>query len=378
VEKVTDNTQSRRGTRSSEEDRTNLTRPSFALPRLSQGLYRVLSESWRCGPKCPGGHQTKICLQSEPKLHQRADGDSLKYKLLFLAPSTTTNSAIQQWLETTVTVKCHPRRTKVGFSQSGVNIEQVQSVCSALSTHDWGRGHKLCFTVNHFEQDASAEIHRARSYLQSAFEFESTAKESSLSDTLADLGQQLDLTQKRRLALELAYGMMTFSGSPWLKERWGKEHISFFHTNTNKICHTQPLVSTDMRPFSTQNRQIPLHIMHPLPPVLSLGIILLELETGKSIESMRTDRDYMDPTNHVADENTDFTAAIRAAEKQLMLSPQYKEAVLACLNEQDWDDGQGEEPNVLQERVRQRVYQQIIVRLESDLEVLMAGTTSSI
>jgi len=112
--------------------------------------------------------------------------------------------------------------------------------------------------------------------------------------------------------------------------------------------------------------------MHPLRPVLSLGILLLELETRVAIESMRTDDDYVDPVSRIADDNTDFTAAIRQAETRVMTSPQYKEAILACLNKQEWDDGVGDEANVLQERVRERIHEHTIQKLESDLEALTA------
>lgn len=208
---------------------------------------------------------------------------------------------------------------------------------------------------------------------KSSLNFQPTASTTvSLKDTLTNMGQRLDLTQKRTLALAIAYGMLTLAGSPWLQDRWSKDHIQLFHTHNNSICHTQPFVASDMSKFIDQRQPLPPDVTHPLPPVLSLGILLLELETGEAIESMRTDDDYVDPLNCIADDNTDLTAAIREAETRAMTSPQYKEAILACLNEQEWDDGQGNEANMLQERVRKKIYEQIIQKLESDLEALTA------
>lgn len=367
VEKITDNTLCRQ----LEAVSVGSTSPAqVKIPRLSKGLYLVLSESWKCD-QCPGTHRAKICLQGQPDLHRRPDPDNVKYKLLFSTPHGSTTGAAEEWRETTITVKCFAKKGKVGFSPDGTKREQVKHVCCTVSNHRCIRGNKLCFTAEHFEDDTSTTMYRARDYFKSNLEFPTTAAtDVTLKDALAYVGQQLDLTQKRTLALALAYGMLTLAGSPWLQERWSKEHIQLFRTHSNGVCHTQPFVASDMKQSIDQRKNLPPEVMHPLPPILSLGILLLELETGEAIESMRTDDDYVSPG--VVDDNTDFTAAIREAENRTMTSPQYKEAILACLDEKEWDDGQGDEANMLQERVRKRVYEQIIEKLEADLEALTA------
>lgn len=112
-----------------------------------------------------------------------------------------------------------------------------------------------------------------------------------------------------------------------MPERWSKEQIFFFRTGNHDVSHSQPFFVSDMRQLHGTNQPPPPEVMHPFPDVLSLGILLLEPETGKAIETLRTTNDYIDPVNKVVGNNTDFTAALRAVEATAVASPQYKGAV---------------------------------------------------
>jgi hypothetical protein len=100
------------------------------------------------------------------------------------------------------------------------------------------------------------------------------------------------LTHRMRLFLSviLATAVWQFYESDWMNQDWAKGHIHFMFTrragySNGGLYASEPFLSTH---FSDAKDQIPLKgRSHKYPKILSLGIMLLEIELDLTIESRR-------------------------------------------------------------------------------------------
>ena len=177
-----------------------------------------------------------------------------------------------------------------------------------------------------------------------------------------------DLQAQRWLALHLSHSLLHLYESPWLAERWTKEKITFFVRDNGVADLARPYVTTNMRSATAVSAglKVDLNQTHGNPSILSLGIILLEIHTGKSIESYRPPEDLLNGTDVNA--NTDLTVAKRVAESMKSCSDNYKDAVEAYLS-MPWKIP-GKRVSLDDEATRDSVYEHVISPLEQDLEYL--------
>lgn len=346
-------------------------RPSCLLWRISKGIYEALSERWKCSAACPCSHQVQICLHTTDDLHRNGDPESLQYKILLSGPHENVKKP-SIWRESLIQVKSYPRRNSVTFHPKQ-SLEVVSNMCSIIQAHTRAERprasirdqKKLTISAEYIEEDASTSLYRARPYLKSKLGFEPSINNASLADVITSQSNLLDLRQRRELALVLVHGLLTL-GNPWLAEKWTKADIYLFWSPGNQLVVSEPFILSDMRQPHQISQASSLDAPHPIPSVLSLGIVLLEIETGKSIESMRTESDYLDPDAQLIDEYTDQTAALRAAKALSTSTPDYQEAVLACLCESTWADFD----DLSQEDARKKLYELVVDRIEGELESL--------
>jgi len=152
-------------------------------------------------------------------------------------------------------------------------------------------------------------------------------------ENLLSGGAKLPLVARRRLAVIFANSLLQLSERPWLNERyWNKAHISFFYESADIPNLTRPYLFAQLDgqdPKEGNGGWPDINQFHLCPSVLSLGILLIEIHLGKTIESFRTSRDL---TNGVeANANTDWTTADRVAKSLDDCSAGYKAAIQACL-----------------------------------------------
>ncbi|EED16076.1 hypothetical protein TSTA_011850 [Talaromyces stipitatus ATCC 10500] len=118
----------------------------------------------------------------------------------------------------------------------------------------------------------------------------------------------MSLVTRRRLALVLAQALLQLSENPWLAKKWNKEHITFFYESLGALVLTKPYLSSV---FSADqgggDDGLDINQFYPCPSILSLGILLIELETVKTIESFRIPDDLTDGVEVNA--NTDWATA---------------------------------------------------------------------
>ncbi|KAL9038324.1 MAG: hypothetical protein Q9214_005325 [Letrouitia sp. 1 TL-2023] len=138
----------------------------------------------------------------------------------------------------------------------------------------------------------------------------------------------LPLIAKRKLAVVLARSLLQLHEELWLGKEWSKRHITFFYANSNTIDYQRPYVTTS---FDGNDQVVPdFSLFHRNASILALGILLVEIHTGKPIEMYRTPEDLSNGTEVNA--NTDWTVADRVVKSLDDCSLGYKDAIQACLD----------------------------------------------
>lgn len=187
-----------------------------------------------------------------------------------------------------------------------------------------------------------------------------------LGSLFQDSAMKMSLKEKRVLAVVIAHAVLNFCESPWLVGDWDKRHISFYGDSTGNggIDFTRPYLSTNFRD-STQapNEQSVFLSLHRSPAILALGVLLLEIELCKPIESHWIEEDL---ENGEPNFNTNLTTAERLLTQSVdEIYESYRTAIEACLN-CDFalllDDSSLENENF-----RQQVYEHIVAPLEEEL-----------
>ena len=180
----------------------------------------------------------------------------------------------------------------------------------------------------------------------------------------------MTLKQKRILAVILAHTMLQYCGSPWMAEDWNKEHIEFFHQTIERdgaaeLKLERPYLSSSFVPSRTAQGVSSKYAIHPCPPVLALGILLLEIELGVPIESKRADADL---NGGNVNANTDlFTAYRILKESQDNMYNSHFKIIQACLDCKFLAGLQ--RPSLEDEEFRQAIYDEIAMPLEEELDV---------
>ena len=188
------------------------------------------------------------------------------------------------------------------------------------------------------------------------------AKEVTLESILHLLPE--DLRAQRWLGVHISHSLLHLYDGPWLHEKWTKEKITFFAPKTGAPDLDRPYVTTSIKPYTSTSQTVDLTQIHGNASILSLGIILIEIHTGKPIESFRCPDDMTNGT-HI-NVNTDYTASLRVAKTLKNCSLNYQEAVQACLS-MPWKVP-GQKVSLDDQTTQDSVYQYIIQPLEQDLE----------
>lgn len=187
----------------------------------------------------------------------------------------------------------------------------------------------------------------------------------SLADLL-DEHKNFTLRERRILAVILAHSLLHFCDSPWLSRNWNKHHLSFFFRGQGTQLDLQrPWVATGFEPFMPDDDVDRFQRIHPHPSILSLGILLLEIELQAAIESVRIDEDLSAESE--VDCNTNFFTAERLLRKMSQdVFENYRRAIDNCLTCRFVEPGGL--TNLDDDEFRQAVYENIVMPLENELE----------
>ncbi len=181
---------------------------------------------------------------------------------------------------------------------------------------------------------------------------------------LLQTSTKLPLREKRILAVVLANSLLQLCESPWFSREWSKEDISFFHKSTNRVDLKRPYLSTHFQDPQQKDDPEAMLRIHPNQSILALGILLLEIQLGKPIESQRSPEDLIN--GQEVNVNTDLTTALRLLEDSIDdIYEGYRTAIQACLNCNFVTADQV--PDLDDADFRQAVHDNIVVPLEQEL-----------
>lgn len=194
-----------------------------------------------------------------------------------------------------------------------------------------------------------------------------TSEPSTSLATLLEGQRKFTLKEKRMLAVILAHSVLHFCESPWMSRHWNKNHVSFFRfSNRGDFNLERPWLSPDFaNPYVPEDVE-ELNRIHPNPSVLALGILLLEIELGDSLESFKEADDLS--CEGLEDCNTSFFTAHHVWENMLdNVYWGYKAAVEACLNCDFFESQDGLPLSLEDEDFHEAVYKNIVQPLEEEL-----------
>ncbi|KAF7530971.1 hypothetical protein G7054_g9332 [Neopestalotiopsis clavispora] len=157
----------------------------------------------------------------------------------------------------------------------------------------------------------------------------------SSSISLAELLQVTELDSKMRLLLSytLAKAFWQFYGSDWMQEEWTKDTVHFMFEKSSSvpkgILVNEPFLAAQFGKTACPNRENEMRI-HQFPNILALGIMLIEIELGISLEERHKPDCYGTDGRPIV--NADLITALNTFDSELQnaYSP-LKNAIKACL-----------------------------------------------
>lgn len=174
----------------------------------------------------------------------------------------------------------------------------------------------------------------------------------------------LPLIAKRKLAAILARSLLQLYEGLWLGTGWGKRQISFFYAAADTIDYQRPYITTS---FDGNDQAVAdFSLFHRNGSILALGILLIEIHTGKPIETYRTPEDLSKGTEVNA--NTDWTVADRVVKSLDDCSLGYKDAIQACLDT-SWVPA-GQRVSLDEDLTRNGLYNDVVQPLEDEVRFL--------
>ncbi|PYH87358.1 hypothetical protein BO71DRAFT_393611, partial [Aspergillus ellipticus CBS 707.79] len=343
--------------------------PSFETTRaLARLLYECVADHWQC--ECNSCHGSMLYLQTHCR--QEPSRAHLDFNMLFTRSSATS----YKWYDGVVNVTLpDPSSSSVlPPSQGGLGADSspkvtirysltaepspprqrgvvVGSICLALPASNLSILNLGIQGGQISKRQPPRERAAAPTYNQAV----------SLGEIL-QMTPPLPLKLRRILAVVIAHSALQLFDTRWLPSTLTSTRVIFMQTDRGQVVPRPLLAARLSEPTSREVDEADLQdLAHSSPFVLSLGIILLELWFGKHISELRDATD-MAPDG-VEDPNTDlFTAQRLWEQSEWDMHTQYRNAVGACLNE---DDSVPENPSAAS--LCRWLYEKVVSPIENQL-----------
>ncbi|KAL3426805.1 hypothetical protein PVAG01_00314 [Phlyctema vagabunda] len=354
-------------------NRKMLLNPTNISRRMSNDVHKRIARNWSCS--CPAPHEARLgllrCLVNTENTDSEIDLD-------LLVSMGDTDKAKEIWLESRIRILLDREEIESGhivkegrpvvrFADKEEDVQpksisrvprhyiETEPVCELIKeAHKNNNSLELCFDGEKLWQ---ARYHGSRILpkLEAGI---------PLKDLLGDSNSRLTLKEQRVLAVVLSHAILHYCESEWISDTWTKEHVNFF-TTTNGPDLMRPYLATQFQHHAESPQQNSTNIYsHPSPPLLSLGILLLEIYLSKPIESLW---DPEDTDNGYEGVNTNWITAEKLLDKMGDdLYEGYRNAIGACLK----IDYVGVELTVSLDdaEFRELVYERVVIPLETELE----------
>ncbi|KAL2000267.1 hypothetical protein VTN02DRAFT_3330 [Thermoascus thermophilus] len=181
---------------------------------------------------------------------------------------------------------------------------------------------------------------------------------------------QLTYTDKLRLAVAISSSVLQLQGTPWLPDILTAKDIFFIRRNGvllyQHVFIAQQLPESGASPSTADLMQqtTPTSWNPTVLALRSLGILLIEIVCGKTLDTLRSPEDTV-AANGTGDFLSDCITARRvAAEVCQFVGYKYESAVRRCIQ----CDFNHPDPSFEDDRFRQDVFHGVIALLEEDLK----------
>lgn len=376
--------------------------PNFgALQKYARNVFETLRGGLGCSGGCHG-HSLKLRLE---RRHERLESEEdLPQKTQFRVIFTPTLRT--QWQEAEIrcivdlsantdppqsTLNPHPKQRTVHFdhisvanryanTSRGTTMTVVRSSVITASGPTPNPIPKLCVALGHLHQQ---QVDSCLGYIMDSEQrkqgiFPIAIQDNcpqrqymaySLRQILADpttAGRRLTQHDKLKVALELSSSTLQLYKTPWLGERWGEDDVYFVLKPgaTPLTLYEHPYVH---RQFSQSNiatpqTQQPKYRIIRNQTLYSLGILLIELWYGKSMEQLQAPLDV----DCAGTPGVAWCTAERLVDNELEFEAgkRYSDAVRRCIR-CDFDRSDMSLDN---ESFQQAVFEGVVLPLETTLQ----------
>ncbi|KAI9853501.1 MAG: hypothetical protein M1813_002206 [Trichoglossum hirsutum] len=330
--------------------------PKYQARDSAHTLYQVFASQW---PGCQNPHEAKLRLTTYKSSRSLSLQEPTSFDMLF-----STHSEPCRWQESRILVtdKVNPVLPKFPWKSP------AEDICGLIrgSQEHTSRLHMLVdkdglWQIPSLENELVGPGFHPTVSLRTLLE-EGHLREGSLTFKLKD---------KRILAVVLAHSLLQLCEGPWLSKEWGNESIFFLHRPTDQTLLDihRPYISTHFKTLQSRANKVSTgesdrHALYNHPSILALGILLLEIETGKTIRPVPGD---CDPDTGRPNVNTAWTTASRMLKDPDICDRVYQDfrsVIEACL-ESDKFLTTGMTFDDLS--FREKVYENIVAPLEDEL-----------
>ncbi|KAB8272424.1 hypothetical protein BDV30DRAFT_239508 [Aspergillus minisclerotigenes] len=225
----------------------------------------------------------------------------------------------------------------------------VQFICKSIRTGHIGQVFRFNFVLDNEKlwQHRTSERHRSSERMESV----------TLYQLLSAGLSEWSAVDKLVLALILGYSLFYFYDGSWLGGRWTRHNIVFF-TKAGSIP-LQPFLRFSRSKSALESQHMDENgFLHRYPSILEFGVTLLEVDLGRSLESVPS------CIKEITSIDDQYAKACDVFKKRrpYIWSKHYREAINACLYE-DFSSAESE----CAERFRNRIYETIVRPLEEEL-----------
>lgn len=221
-----------------------------------------------------------------------------------------------------------------------------------------------------FRLDGSQKLH---AYPGDSDQGLNTPKEITLAQIIPQLPQKLANGDIYRLCIKLAASVLQLIQTPWLNQAWNKSAILFTRHGSNMTGNVDikhPFLIADF--VSSANATPPINTSPALrerTSLLSLGIMLLEISSGQSLESVRKPQHL--GSNQTPSYDSDLITAtewLHRQEAQGSLSYGFVTAITSCLQVYLNPRANFNDPEFCQ-----HIQETVIMPLEEEMQYLLYG-----
>ncbi|KAK3952207.1 hypothetical protein QBC32DRAFT_213198 [Pseudoneurospora amorphoporcata] len=348
------------------------TEPSYAVWSAAQTAFKALAGSAKC--QCPTTHElgVRLCLGTyrAPEHDDKNDFD------MFLAfdkycQETRIRTVQDNMVRFVVSSEEMPARKKRKLNSKPIVVrelcEQLEKMMSKMPAYRFELEVKGGQLFKLESEPSRSGIDKKRPPV-------------SLQHFIKDGSRSLTGRIKLILAVLLSYAVLHLHGTSWLQSAWDSSQVLFFQTEPGKIS-IRPFIQAQLSnahldadeggPKETialddQDGVDPDDIEHPVPGLVTLAAMLMELYSATPVEDIA--HQYKLELSEGTENRVRYlnTAVIFDRYKhEIPQNTQFHHAIEKCLDPDIWQDESGQKLD--NQTLRVTIYQEVVRRLEDEL-----------